>query len=450
MNKKTAGLLTIIIAVVCACGLWTEGSRVSENKHTQTASSSMLSPSSTIVPTHKTTTLSTPTTTLKHLIDRVGIFPEAELQSLDWLDGSTAWAIDIQGSILRAADQDENWIKKFTPPTELDSTRTSAHFFLDADNAWVLYKDALGDPLQPYALFYTHNAGQEWQRGGEFPNDFEPFSPASIYFINPQQGWFLGQIYPGMHQVYALLYATQDGGATWELIHDGTPLNKQPDTILPGSYSLSMGTRPFSFLDPKTGYAGIYDLFETTDGGRSWLQQDLLPPPSMPALSDPYTYVHPPQFIDHNGILQMTLSEYNAVFCPPCDIYAEPPTATYLYITHDDGVSWHPSEAPARIGTAGIANKEEVWFLGRQDPDTAATTLFWSHDYGTTWIVRAATTPLPLGAQLNFIDSQHVYAAHPGLGAGFPVHDLPNTADHELFFYRSFDGGVKWEQVKPE
>jgi photosystem II stability/assembly factor-like uncharacterized protein len=71
-------------------------------------------------------------------------------------------------------------------------------------------------------------------------------------------------------------------------------------------------------------------------------------------------------------------------------------------------------------------------------------------DGGKTWTVLDKNCPLPLGSQIQFLDSMLGYATMPGQGAldFFARYDA-RLSQALGYLYWTQDGGLSWEILKP-
>lgn len=372
------------------------------------------------------------------------------LVQLHMLNPNEGWAVDSLGNILHTTLGLRQW-QNLSPrgaKPGVGPSRVTA-FFLDSQHAWALYTPQDSPPLAPIQIWRTADGGSTWAAGETIEYAVDFLGPVALQFVDPQHGWFLGQIYPGMHQVYAVLYATSDGGATWQLVSDSTPMAK-PSNSLPGSYSLPYGPETFTFVNDQLGFAGDDRLYKTQDGGRSWAPLDLPAPPDAPRLTQPSRFVSPPRFATPlDGVLQVAYYEYDNIYCPPCDIAMNLPAALYLYYTHDGGQTWTPYPAPALAGNAGLIDAQNGWFLGSSDLTMASTALYLTADGGQSWTLKSKDTFLPICAHLNFVSAQTAFADNPyNQGIGRFWVDLPNQeACARPYLYQSTDGGETWSEL---
>lgn len=381
--------------------------------------------------------------------------PES-LKTTSWrwikmFDPTTGWGVGSNGALFHMTGETGEW-QDVTPP-EAEVTHQVLTSFLDPQHAWLIYHgDAI--PVEgPWDVWHTTDGGQSWTTASISAPTQEGLTLIEALFVDANNGWVLGQIYPGMNQVFAVLYASSDAGATWQTVSNPMPASGLAETNLPGSYSLPFGEQPLTFISPEVGFAGGDTLYKTQDGGRTWQPQPVPEPPDLPELEQSFTYLSPPRFSTAgSGILQYLVFDFENVFCPPCDIFAAPPAATYVYLTQDGGDSWTPQPAPGLVGTAGMVDAETAWFLGREQPSQAGTNLYLSRDLGATWIVQSQDNILPLGTRMYFTGGEAAFAYNPFVGQGFnmyQVSDMVDLAGQGAYFYFTEDGGVTWAPFPP-
>jgi photosystem II stability/assembly factor-like uncharacterized protein len=161
-------------------------------------------------------------------------------------------------------------------------------------------------------LLSTYDGGESWLPK-DLPIDGDDiYAIASAYpnFVDQQNGWVAIKLQSGNNFSLGRLFATQDGGATWEEL--AVPLGE-----------------PVKFVDRDRGWiAGgpLGDqLFRTLDGGRTWSEQ-ILPLPAR-GNSDSL-FIQLPEFTgDLNGTLPVTLTGPGG-------------SRQAIYTTSDGGLTW--------------------------------------------------------------------------------------------------------------
>jgi photosystem II stability/assembly factor-like uncharacterized protein len=93
------------------------------------------------------------------------------------------------------------------------------------------------------------------------------FKANSISWLNPRQGWILGNAPCGSTKCTYVI-STRDSGASWQLVGQvpaGIPIIGNPGT----------GVTEVRFATRALGWAFAPQLYQTTDGGRTWHQQTI-------------------------------------------------------------------------------------------------------------------------------------------------------------------------------
>jgi hypothetical protein len=250
------------------------------------------------------------------------------------------------------------------------------------------------------------------------------------------------------------------GGVHWEMVYDSVDHLSDPDRLwIKGYYPF---LKHFTFISGAVGFFSDGRLFNSLDGGRSWVFQPLNPPADLPDIDCQggdckyLDTVSVPQFSSGQDGVLIRRAYLNSevvmdvfVYYPNTLNRMPLPTAQYLYSTHDGGQSWVPMPSPVKIGTVYFWNVQTGWLLGKSDPDPAtATQLYQTTDGGETWTQILADSSLPLGSELQFVDIHTGYAFYP-----FTVLDYYKDFDERvnqaplLFF--THDGGRSWVKVKP-
>lgn len=246
--------------------------------------------------------------------------PTHGIQDIGLLSPETGWALR-GGRLLWTADGGHTW-DDLTPDSVAElSGRLLAATYLDARHAWALGHSAAIDPGS-LAVFHSADGGATWQAStlttasGEA---LEPVASASLDFVDLDHGWIALKLPTGSSFSLGRLFATTDGGHTWE------------------ERTLPLG-EPVAFIDPQRGWvAGSpagNQLYHTRDGGRTWeaqslpLSSALLPGAPLPG----QLLVGLPHFTDRQtGVLPVTSTDASR-------------PALLLFTTDDGGESWELAE----------------------------------------------------------------------------------------------------------
>lgn len=214
------------------------------------------------------------------------------------------------------------------------------------------------------------------------------------------------------------LYRTTDGGASWnEIATTGMGSN-------PGAIPFDGSTKGVSFLNASTGWmtsfsnrTNFFWLYMTHDGGITWQQQALLPPPN----ADQGQYdLRPPVFFNaQDGIMPAQVGPT-----------ASGASAADVYVTHDGGLTWQPTalvQANDRLISFSDAN--HGWA-------TDGASLFSTSDGGQHW------TRLPASTAFHDVTSLNVVSPTTGWAISQP-------ASGALILLKTTDGGQTWTAVTP-
>lgn len=390
----------LLIALLAGCSLPQDSSptptRVTLSSPTLTVTSSpTIQPSTTQQPSSTPTprpptrepslTPSPPSTMSSMPLPTLTAGEEVTISRIEMIDSTTGWAIGSQNEgaqhILYTENGGLTWMDR-TPPTTISqdgSWRIMAHaYFLDENTAWAMYSANTPPPVSQQVVWRTSDAGQTWSASQELPlTGQEPmFEPKTFSFINSQQGWLLVHVDSGMSHEYSHLFATEDGGKSWERVMD--PF---------GNALQSLHNTDMAFANPKVGWVTKDNLgvmpgafFEKTfDGGHSW-ESIFLPSPDEINLDQVgVCRTYSPAFT----------SQQTRLLLLQCDSFDNGTTHQYVYATSDGGDTWQHTSLPSPVGELEFVSVETGYALGEDIYKTVnggqdwekVKTVFWEGDF---------------------------------------------------------------------
>jgi photosystem II stability/assembly factor-like uncharacterized protein len=210
---------------------------------------------------------------------------EVQITQIEMVNSSKGWALGTQDDeyfyILYTRDGALSWENR-TPPVQLpvrDYSRNDEIFFDQAgeNTAWVLFSDTKFSAIDGSIMIWrTDDGGHTWLPSDPltFPHAAPDIHPGWLHFIDKENGWlFAKSEFFQMHD-WSYLFATQDGGITWELV------NSTGDSMIENLMNTGI-----AFANLIDGWVTKYDLGggfgdpfieQTHDGGHTW-EKILLP-----------------------------------------------------------------------------------------------------------------------------------------------------------------------------
>lgn len=155
----------------------------------------------------------------------------------------------------------------------MDGENGLEYIYLTATEGWKAERNAEGMFKESTTLYKTEDGGKKWNKltSTEDENATIPFdSKTGIIFIDSHNGWITTQI---PQNAYIGLFRTTDGGVTW----------MQQELTIPEKYSTSeFTTYPPVFFTARDGLLLSYAfddqpkqlVYATHDGGATWTQID--------------------------------------------------------------------------------------------------------------------------------------------------------------------------------
>jgi photosystem II stability/assembly factor-like uncharacterized protein len=346
-----------------------------------------------------------------------------QIQMFNPLFGWGAGYQDDSGDhILYTEDGGRTWDDR-TPPDKAaenhNEIESSWSHFQDSLTSWVIYAPrGIPPALQEKIIWRTGDGGLTWDASAPLKADGmeDTFRPGSFTSMGEDHGWLLVHVGGGMSHDYSYLYATRDGGSTWERIADPY-----------GDGIQSLQNTGIAFADPEYGWVTKDNLgvmpgafFEqTTDGGYTW-ERVVLPAPldldwfnesSLCETSEP-TFIG-----DQTGMM--------IVKCRlPEDIQNNIEwSLTYIYRTNNRGLTWEHTILPSPVDRLSFITDESGWAFGRDHYRTI--------DGGVTWdLVKTVNWD----GDFSFIDPQNGWVVARNEG--------------EIALVVTNNGGQTWEIIE--
>lgn len=235
--------------------------------------------------------------------------------------------------------------------------------FVDAEHGW--YGTGAGD------LFATKDGGATWQKIASRPGTFV----RAVGFVDRQNG-FIGNIgtdyYPGVTDETPL-YRTRDGGVTWEAVDTGDATIKGVCAIdiLPVKRIYQGELRPRTIIHAAGRVGGPTGMLRSVDGGDTWSVIDMSAHAGM---------ILDVKFFDENTGLVFAATN------------ADPAQAEGLVLrTEDGGKTWREVYRSGRayelIWKASFPEGGDTGYATVQsyDPERATQLVIRSDDRGRTW-----------------------------------------------------------------
>lgn len=280
--------------------------------------------------------------------------------------------------------------------------------FVDAEHGW--YGTGAGD------LFATTDGGATWQKIASRPGTFI----RAVGFVDRQNG-FIGNIgtdyYPGVIDDTPL-YRTRDGGVTWEAIDTGDATIKGVCAIdiLPVKRIYQGELRPRTIIHAAGRVGGPTGILRSVDGGDTWSVIDMSAHAGM---------ILDVKFFDENTGLVFAATN------------ADPVQAEGLVLrTEDGGQTWKEVYRSGRayelIWKASFPEGGDTGYATVQsyDPERATQLVIRSDDRGRTWReIEIAQDKAARQFGIGFVDSERGFV---GTAAGG---------------FATIDGGTTWERA---
>jgi photosystem II stability/assembly factor-like uncharacterized protein len=321
--------------------------------------------------------------------------------------------------VLTTGDGGETW-REATPPESFPSDMQSRAYgaFLDAHTAWIIFARDDHIPSET-SVWHTTDGGRTWSAGPTLSHqavgdrvwaDFAVLDAQHLWLLI--RGTYVGAGTHFDHQ----LFRTADGGSTWTSL-DAERSNDYTGMIFADT---QFGLRTLQTTGAWAAAPPAYDV--TADGGATWENRELPPPPGAPDLFNEYPYCETYQ--------PVLLSAASIRMLVGCFDYHYPPqqTTSYVYSSEDGGATWRtvhlPEEVQAAQAQLTYFDPNNALLLGRDIYRTASDGQTWSFVKTVNW-----------DGQFSFSDSQYGWAVA--------------RANGEVALVQTTDGAATWTLLKP-
>jgi photosystem II stability/assembly factor-like uncharacterized protein len=410
---------------------------------------------------------------------------------IDMMNASSGWGFglakgDGASRVLRTSDGGATWQDvtppKTPPPVEfgrdpvLPAYQPAMGFFADWKTAWIVYYEYPFGSMNfrvdknPVVVWHTEDGGEGWSHSAPLAidmtgwvDDHEPwantFSPVGLQFLEGGlTGWLLALVQSyGMGCCDAVLFRTEDGGATWVSIS------------APAAWGAGgMGSMVFADANVgwiaarrEPGYSGSVAL-STQDGGRTWTHVgSLWVPhsglhPCAPNVygQDSYCETYDPAHLP-TGWIQL-LGWIDGDGYAGVDLGADPSKDLLaVYSSGDGGLTWRwallPSSSEPDPSFLEDSSGVDVFFLTARIGwvlDYLSGKLYRTLDAAQTWDEINTVT---WNGELEFAGEIYGWALAWGSDSADEQPDPPSPVEfsEEYGLVRTFDGGSTWVLLEP-
>jgi photosystem II stability/assembly factor-like uncharacterized protein len=288
-------------------------------------------------------------------------------------------------------------------------------FALDAEHAWVVYGGIASGAAQSIAA--TSDGGRRWTVVGRRPSSYG----CTLQFVSPDDGWCT-LIGAALGSETVKLYRTEDGGTRWQVVLSTSPANNVAGSLPFGC------DKDVQFVGPSVGWAmfaceaGVSPLYETLDGGATWIRRRVAAPAGGVG-GGGSGFSGAPVLADADGAVGYTIDA--------------PKERSVVYVSRDSGVSWRAVTPPggAQPWLVDIITPLQ-WRL------VAGERILATDDGGRSWYTITADVDF---APYSLYASTLAPVDFTSAAIGWIVNQSSPTAPTLL--WRTTDGGHTWRRI---
>ncbi len=360
------------------------------------------------------------------------------LTSLHMMSESVGWAIESLGHIVRTLDGGTTW-QDVTPVEEVFEEQD--FYALDANTAWAgQVVQGTGGPAA--VIWRTDNGGRSWQ-SSRSPTPFFSYSPnhpRSLYFINPETGWFIWDNYVNFYTIKSAMVKATRNGEALDLISSPVDEAWRISGIVftdgqVGFLGIRLGIDPNAYKDFPTLDDFVQGrtapvILKTMDGGRNWNSLELPPLNPIPVEIQSGTSQGSASYQMECGETKVQrISDHGIGIEVTCTLLKTGKDYIYYYLSPDGGENW---QSWLSTGNEYFLSPDLGWRL-YTEPTTLAHRLQQTTDRGKTWNdIKSVAWE---GARFNFVSERDGWAIA--------------TRGEEWALIHTADGGKLWSEIRP-
>ena len=324
---------------------------------------------------------------------------------------NTVWAFTVGQTTANAGSQGLeltiNGGRSWANVAPSDCLITSM-FALSSTHAWL----TCGNSPKTF-IEATTDGGRHWTHGGVLPI---AGGNCSLQFASSEVGWCT-QMDGAAGSMVITIYRTGDGGASWKMVSSNAS-QVANSKVLAGSLPF-MCDKDVEFTTPSRGWAlfacngGLAPLYETFDGGSSWVRRGVASPPGP---------------LPDGSYFQPKVQQFGRVAVVGLEVGSH----TVVYVSTNGAASFHP---------VAIPGSPRYWIVDAVSATTwrlvAGNEVLATNNGGKSWTTRTTNVKFKLFGAYRSPEPPSVYFATGRIG----------WADETSSIWRTTDGGDHWREV---